>query len=313
MSCLVLSHFVAVSLALFGIDTAYITKLPGNDVGRAAVNSLRSFGVDTGRIVYGDGRMGLYYLEKGASQRSGKVVYDRAYSVITQAGREDFDWDALLEGVGWFHWMGITPALSEGLAGICMDACEAARKKGITVSCDLNYRKTLWAPEKAGAVMVPLMEYVDVCIANEEDADKVLGIRPEDNHVESGELNRAGYESVAKEICERYGCRYAAVTMRESYDASVNGWSAMLYSREKGRAYFSRRYEIRIVDRVGGGDSFAAGLIYGLLSGKEEQAALEFAAAASCLKHTIEGDYNRVSVVEVEALLENGGHGRVQR
>ena len=304
---------VAVSLSIFGLESSFLTKLPDNDVGRAAVNSMRYFGVDTSKIIYGDGRMGLYYLEKGASQRPSKVIYDRAYSAIALAKREDFDWDKIFEGIDWFHWTGINPALSDELVDISMDAVKAAKAKGITVSCDLNYRGKLWTSEKAKSVMTTLMPYVDVCIANEEDAEKVLGIKPENNSVEQGKLNKAGYEFVAKEICNKYGCKYVAITLRESYNASVNGWSAMLYSAENERAFYSTRYDIQIVDRVGGGDSFTAGTIYGLITGKDSQDAIEFAAAASCLKHTIEGDYNRTSVADVEALIKNGGSGRVQR
>lgn len=304
---------VAVSLAIFGLDSAFLTKLPKGTVGEAAINSMRYFGVDTSKIVYGDGRMGLYYLEKGASQRPSKVVYDRAYSAIALAARFDFDWNNIFEGVDWFHWTGINPALSDNVAEICLDAVKTAKVKGVTVSCDLNYRKNLWSSEKAKSVMIQLMPYVDVCIANEEDADKVLGFKPENNDVKSGKLNKVGYESVAKEICNRYGCKYVAITLRESYSASVNGWSGMLYSSAEGKAYFSRKYDIQIVDRVGGGDSFGAGLIYGLITGKSCQDAIEFAVAASCLKHTIEGDYNRTTVADVEGLLKNGGSGRVQR
>ncbi|MCD7740826.1 MAG: sugar kinase [Ruminococcus sp.] len=304
---------VAVSLAIFGLDSAFLTKLPEGAAGDAAVNSMRYFGVDTSKIVYGDGRMGLYYLEKGASQRPSKVIYDRAYSAIALAQRSDFDWNVIFDGVDWFHWTGINPALSDNVAEICLDAVKAAKEKGITVSCDLNYRKNLWSSEKAKSVMAQLMSYVDVCIANEEDADKVLGIKPENNVVESGKLNKVGYESVAREICCRYGCKYVAITLRESYSASVNGWSGMLYSSAEDKAYFSRKYDIQIVDRVGGGDSFGAGLIYGLITGKQCQDAIEFAVAASCLKHTIEGDYNRNTVADVESLLNNGGSGRVQR
>lgn len=304
---------VAVSLSIFGIESSFLTKLPNNDVGNAAVNSLRYFGVDISKIVYGNGRMGIYYLEKGVSQRPSKVIYDREYSAIALAKREDFDWDKIFEDIDWFHWTGINPALSDELIDISLEAVTAAKKKGITISCDLNYRGKLWTPEKAKSVMAKLMPYVDVCIANEEDAEKVLGIKPDDNNVENGKLNRAGYESVAEEICEKYGCKYVAISLRESYSASVNGWSAMLYSSEKSKAHYSTKYDIQIVDRVGGGDSFTAGIIYGLISEKTEQDVIEFASAASCLKHTIEGDYNRTSVSDVETLIKNGGNGRVQR
>ncbi len=303
----------AVSLSMLGIDTAFLTKLPKNDVGIAAVNSLRYFGVDTSKIVYGPGRVGLYYLEKGASQRPSKVTYDREYSAISLASPDDFDWDALFEGVSWFHWTGINPALSDGLAEICRMACEKAHEKGITISCDLNYRKNLWSSIKAQAVMTKLMPYVDVCIANEDDAEKVLGIASEDTDVESGHLSREGYQRVAEEVCHRFGCEYVAITLRKSYSASHNGWSGMLYHRSSDAAYFSREYDIQIVDRVGGGDSFAAGIIYSLVMGKEHQDAIEFATASSCLKHTMEGDYNRTTVADVENLLKSGGNGRVIR
>lgn len=304
---------VAVSLAVFGLDSRFITKLPDNDVGHAAVNSMRHFGVDMSKVIYGNGRMGVYYLEKGASQRPSKVIYDRTYSAISMAKRNDFNWEELLEDADWFHWTGINPALSESVADICFDACKYAKEHGIIVSCDLNYRKNLWSADKARNVMNKLMPYVDVCVANEEDADKVLGIKPDNNDVETGNLNKASYESVAQEICRRYGCKYVAITLRESYSASLNGWSAILYDASSGKVYFSRKYDIQIVDRVGGGDSFTAGIIYGLIRANKPQDIIEFATAASCLKQTIEGDYNRSTVNDVERLLNNGGSGRVQR
>lgn len=304
---------VAVSLAAFGVDSSFVTKLPANDVGRAARNSMRYFGVDCSKCVWGNGRLGTYYLEKGASQRSSKVIYDRKYSDISMADPSEFDWDQILEGYDWFHWTGINPALGENVAEICRNACEAAKKKGIFVSCDLNYRGNLWSADQAKAVMSSLMDYVDLCIGNEEDAEKVLGIRPKDNDVESGKLNRAAYQDVARQICDTYHCKNVAFTLRESHSASDNGWSAMLYCAEEDKAYFSRHYDIHIVDRVGGGDSFSAGIIYGLLRQMKPQDAIEFAAAASCLKHTIEGDFNRVTVEEVQKLVSGGGNGRVAR
>lgn len=304
---------VAVSLSIFGIDSAFITKLPNNDIGQAAVNSMRYFGVDTSKIIRGEGRIGLYYLEKGASQRPSKIIYDRAYSAIAMADKSDFDWEHIFEDVDWFHWTGITPALSDGMAEICKEACKVAKKKGITISCDLNYRKNLWSTEKARNVMSELMTYVDICIANEEDADKVLGIKAADNDVESGKLNKAGYEYVVKEICETYGCKYVAITLRESYSASDNGWGAMIYEAKSGKSYFSKEYKIHIVDRVGGGDSFTAGIIYSMLKEMSAMDAVEFATAASCLKQSIEGDYNRVSVSEVMNLVNGVGNGRVMR
>lgn len=303
---------VAVSLAMFGLESAFLTKLPQNDISTAAVNSLRYFGVDTSKIVYGDGRMGLYYLEKGASQRPSKVIYDRKYSAISTARPEDFDWDSIFEDVTWFHWTGINPALSDNLVEICLQACKKAKEKGITISCDLNYRKNLWSSDKAKAVMKGLVPYVDVCIANEEDADKILGIIPPHTDVKSGKLNRNDYKEVAEKICNIYGCKYVAITLRESYSASQNGWSGMLYNHN-GEINFSKKYDIQIVDRVGGGDSFTAAIIYSLITGKNGCDAIEFAVAASCLKHTIEGDYNRCTVADVENLIQNGGNGRVQR
>lgn len=304
---------VAASLAILGLDSAFITKLPMNDVGTAAANSLRYFGVDTSKIVYGDGRMGLYYLEKGASQRPSKVIYDRSYSAIALAKENDFNWEEIFKDVDWFHWTGINPALSDNVAQICFEACKKAKEKGITISCDLNYRKNLWTTEKAQQVMKQLLPYVDVCVANEEDADKVLGIKADNSSVESGVLNREGYKTVAKKICDIYGCKYVAVTLRQSHSASRNGWEAMLYNGVTQKAYFSREYDIQLVDRVGGGDSFTAGIIYGIVTNKEDDAIIEFATAASCLKQTIEGDYNRTTVAEVENLINSGGNGRILR
>lgn len=257
--------------------------------------------------------MGLYYLEKGASQRPSKVIYDRKYSAVSLSQKNEYDWINIFKNVNWFHWTGINPALSDNLADICLEACKIAKSNGITVSCDLNFRSSLWSSEKAKNVMNRLMPYVDVCIANEEDADKVLGIKSKDTDIESGKLNKNGYIEVAETICSRYGCKYAAFTLRESYSASRNGWSGMLYDAERKRSFFSRAYDIQIVDRVGGGDSFTAGIIYSIITGKENQEAIEFASAASCLKHTIEGDFNRVTLSEVESLINNGGNGRVIR
>ena len=303
---------VAVSLANFGVQSEFLTVLPDNDVGHASLNALKYFGVDTSKTFFKNGRMGLYYLEKGASQRPSKVIYDRAFSSIALAEPADFDWDVLFDGVNWFHWTGINPALSDNMAQICEQACKKAKEKGITISCDLNFRKNLWSSEKAQKVMSNLVQYVDVCIANEEDADKVLGIKAPNNNVESGKLNKRGYEYVAKEICERFGCKKVAITLRESINASRNGWSGMIYNAT-GIANYSTHYDIDIVDRVGGGDSFTGAMIYSLITGKDDKSAIEFAIAASCLKHSIEGDCNRVTVSDVENLINNGGNGRVQR
>ncbi len=302
---------VAVSLANFGLDAAFVTKLPKHDIGQAAVNSLRKFGVDTSKITRGGDRVGIYFLEKGASQRPSKVVYDRAGSSIATADKSDFDWDAIFEGVEWFHFTGITPALGDSVAEICLEACKVAKAKGITISCDLNYRKNLWTREKAGQVMAGLMTYVDVCIANEEDASDVFGIKAANTDVTTGKVNHEGYKDVAKQLADRFGFKKVAITLRGSISANDNNWAAMLYDGDN--YYFSKNYLIHIVDRVGGGDSFGAGLIYSQLMGYDAQASIEFAVAASCLKHSIEGDFNMVSVDEVTKLAGGDGSGRVQR
>ncbi len=302
---------VSVSLANFGIDAAFVTKLPKHDIGQAAVNKLREFGVDTSLITRGGDRVGIYFLEKGASQRPSKVIYDRAGSAIAKATAADFDWNKIFEGVEWFHFTGITPALGDNVAEICLEACKAAKAKGITVSCDLNYRKNLWSREKAGQVMDGLMKYVDVCIANEEDASDVFGIKASDTDVTTGKVNHEGYKDVAKQLADRFGFKKVAITLRGSISANDNNWAAMLYT--DGQYYFSKNYLIHIVDRVGGGDSFGAGLIYSCISGFAPQETIEFAVAASCLKHTIEGDLNMVSVDEVKKLAGGDGSGRVQR
>jgi len=302
---------VAVSLANFGLDAAFVTKLPDNDIGQAAINSLRYYGVDTSVIIRGGARVGIYYIEKGASQRPSKVIYDRAYSSISTAEKSDFDWDRIFDGAQWFHFTGITPALGTGVADICLEACKKAKDKGIMVSCDLNYRKNLWSTKAAEATMSKLMKYVDLCIGNEEDAEKVFGIKGADSDVASGRLNHEGYKDVAKKLRDRFGFRYVAITLRTSISANDNDWSAMIYDGQE--YHFSRSYPIHIVDRVGGGDSFSGGLIYGLLTGMGYFEALEFAVAASCLKHTVEGDFNHVSVTEVKALMNGDSSGRVQR
>ena len=302
---------VAVSLAHFGMDAAFVSKFPSHAIGEMAVRSLRVEGVSTDKIVRGGERLGIYFIEKGASQRPSKVIYDRKYSAIGMAERSDFDWETILDGAEWFHFTGITPALGDNVADITLDALRVCKAKGIKVSCDLNFRKKLWSSEKAGKVMTELCGYVDVCIANEEDAEKVFGIRPDANDVEGGKLNRAGYIDVAKKLTDRFGFEKVAITLRESISASDNNWAAMLYA--DGNAYFSKTYAVHIVDRVGGGDSFGAGLIYALLCGYENQKAIEFAVAASCLKHSIETDFNYVSVDEVTTLMNGDGSGRVQR
>ncbi len=302
---------VAVSLANFGLDAAFVTKLPGHEIGQAAVNSLRRYGVDTRHIVRGGDRVGIYYLEKGASQRPSKVIYDRAGSAIACAKPGEIDWDAVFTGADWFHFTGITPALSESAAQLCMEACRAAAAHGVTVSCDLNYRKNLWTRERAGEVMGALLPYVNVCIANEEDAADVFGIRAADTDVTKGEVNHEGYKTVAKQLAERFGLQKVAITLRTSLSANDNLWAGMLYDGED--YHFSKQYAMHIVDRVGGGDSFGAGLIYSCLAGASAQETIEFAVAASCLKHSIEGDFNQVTVAEVQRLATGDGSGRVQR
>ena len=302
---------VAVSLVNYGDQASFVTKLPRNDLTAAALRQLRGYGVDVSHVAMGGERLGVYFVEKGAAQRPSKVIYDRKGSAIAMAAAGDFDWPAIFADADWFHFSGITPALSDALAAICLTACQEAKKRGVTVSCDLNYRKNLWSSEKAGVVMGELMRYVDLCIANEEDADKVFGIRPADNNVDAGRINREGYMDVARELCRRFNCRQVAVTLRESISANDNRWSAMLY--EKERACFSRSYLMHIVDRVGGGDSFGGALIYALRDGYTQQEAIEFAAAASCLKHSIEFDFNQATVDEVLALINGDAIGRVKR
>ncbi len=304
---------VAVSLANYGMDAAFVTKLPAHAIGQAAVNSLRRYGVDTSRIVRGGDRVGIYFNEKGASQRGSVCIYDRAHSAIQEANPSDFDWDRIFADADWFHFTGITPALGENLVQICLEACKAAKDRGITVSCDLNYRGKLWTRDRAGQVMTQLCQYVDVCISNEEDAKDVFGIAAEATDICGGSLNHAGYKSVARQLAHRFGFRLVAITLRESHSAFDNGWSAMLYNVAEDNYCFSRKYALHIIDRVGGGDSFGGGLIYALLSGKDTQAAVEFAVAASALKHSIEGDYNMVTVAEVEKLAAGDGSGRIQR
>ena len=302
---------VAVSLANYGLDAAYVTKVPAHEVGQCAVNELRRYGVDTQYMVRGGDRLGIYFCEKGASQRASKVIYDRASSAIALAKRTDFDWDTIFDGADWFHWTGITPALGGELPEICLDACKAAKARGLTISCDLNFRKKLWTSQRAGEVMSQLLPYVDVCIANEEDAKDVFGIEAENTDIYGGKLNKEGYKSVAKQLADRFGFEKVAITLRTSLSASDNDWAGMLYDGEN--YCFSKEYHLHIVDRVGGGDSFGGGLIYALLSDKDSQNAIEFAVAASALKHSIEGDFNRVTVSEVEKLAGGDGSGRVQR
>ena len=302
---------VAVSLANYGMDVAYVTKLPTHAIGQAAVNSLRRYGVDTSKIVRGGDRVGIYFNEKGASQRGSVCIYDRAHSAIQEAQPSDFDWDKIFEGAEWFHFTGITPALGPNVVEICKQAAKAAKAHGCKISCDLNYRGKLWTRAQAREAMTELCQYVDVCISNEEDAKDVFGIEAAGTDIMSGKLNKEGYVDVAEQLTKRFGCKAVAITLRGSISASENNWAGMLYTG--GKSYLSRNYLIKLVDRVGGGDSFGGGLIYSLMNGKDTQAAVEFAVAASALKHSIEGDYNMVTVAEVEKLAGGDGSGRIQR
>ena len=302
---------VAVSVANYGHEAYFVSKLPKHEIGQMAVNALRRYGVDTSFVARGGDRVGLYYAETGASMRPSKVVYDRAHSAIAEAKPEDFDFDAIMEGAQWFHRSGITPAISDNAAELTRLACEAAKRHGVTVSVDLNFRKKLWTSEKAISVMRPLMKYVDVCIGNEEDAQLCLGFKP-DADVEGGQTDASGYHKIFEQMKQEFGFKYVVSTLRESFSATHNGWKALIYNGEE--FYESRRYDIMpIIDRVGGGDSFSGGLIHGLLTKPTQGEALEFAVAASALKHTINGDFNLVTVDEVEALAAGNANGRVQR
>lgn len=302
---------VAVSCANYGHDAYFVTKLPTHEIGQAAVNSLRRYGVNTNFIARGGDRVGIYYAETGASMRPSKVIYDRAGSSIAEANPEDFDFDAIMEGADWFHWSGITPAISDKAAELTRLACEAAKRHNVTVSVDLNFRKKLWTSEKAISIMKPLMKYVDVCIGNEEDAELCLGFKPEAN-VEAGETGAAGYYEIFKQMAKEFDFKYVISTLRESFSATHNGWKALIYNGKE--FYESKRYDINpIIDRIGGGDSFSGGVIHGLLTKATQGEALEFAVAASALKHTINGDFNLVSASEVESLAGGNANGRVQR
>ncbi len=302
---------VAVSLANYGIKTSFVTKLPSHAIGQAAVNNLRYFGVDTDFIARGGERVGIYYLEKGASQRGSVCIYDRAHSSIQEAEASDFNWDEIFDGAEWFHFTGITPALGVNLVNICEEACKAAKAKGVKISCDLNYRGKLWTRDEAREAMTRLCKYVDVCISNEEDAKDVFGIEAVGSDIYGGKLDTEGYKSVAKQLADKFGFEKVAITLRTSISANDNDWQGMLYDGEN--YCFSKQYHLHIVDRVGGGDSFGGGLIYSLLNGYSTQDAIEFAVAASALKHSIEGDFNRITVAEVKKLAGGDASGRVQR
>ncbi|MDE6423328.1 MAG: sugar kinase [Muribaculaceae bacterium] len=302
---------VAVSCANYGHHACFVSKLPTHEIGQAAVNALRRYGVDTGYIARGGNRVGIYYCETGDSMRPSKVIYDRAGSSIAEADPQDFDFDEIMKDADWFHWSGITPAISDKAAELTKLACEAAKRHGVTVSVDLNFRKKLWTSEKAQSIMRPLMQYVDVCIGNEEDAELCLGFKP-DADVEGGNTDAEGYKGIFAAMMKEFGFKYVASTLRESYSATHNGWKAMIYDGKE--FYQSKRYDINpIVDRVGGGDSFSGGLIHGLLTMPTQGEALEFAVAASALKQTINGDFNLVTAAEVEALAKGSANGRVQR
>jgi len=302
---------VSVSLSNFGLDSYYVSKLPYNPIGDAALNHLRRFGVKTDYIVRGGDRIGIYFLEVGAAQRPSKVIYDRAHSAMAEAKVGDFDWDEIFKDAKWFHFTGITPALSDTAAELTLEALRKAKQNKVKVSCDLNYRGKLWSPEKANKVMSQLMEYVDIIIGNEEDAEKIFGLKSPESDISTGQLNKEGYKLVTQELIKRFNFELVVITLRESYSASDNGWSALAYDGKK--FYNSNKYQIHIIDRVGGGDAFAGGLIYSLINGNQLQEALDFAVAASCLKHSIPGDFNLVSEDEVESLQKGDVSGRVQR
>ncbi len=302
---------VCTSLAYMGVPTEFVTKLPDNLISECALSTLKKFSVGTNHIAFGGERIGLFYLEKGASQRPSKIVYDRKHSAFCSSSPEDYDWERIMEDAGHFHFTGITPALEKGLAEICLEACKTAKKLGLKVSCDLNYRKNLWTKSEAKQTMEKLLYYVDVLIANEEDAADVLDIHATDTDIISGKLNKEGYIEVADKISKKYNIDTVAITLRKSISASDNDWSALLY--RDGKAYFSKEYNIHIVDRVGGGDSFGAGLIYALINGFDEQKTIEYAAAASCLKQTIELDVNLSKPSDILALVDGDGSSRVQR
>lgn len=302
---------VAVSCANYGHEAYFVSKLPAHEIGQSAVNALRRYGVHTEYIARGGDRVGIYYAETGASMRPSKVIYDRAHSAIAEADPADFDFDKIFEGADWFHWSGITPAISDKAAELTKLACQAAKRHNVTVSVDLNFRKKLWTSEKAISIMRPLMEYVDVCIGNEEDAELCLGFKPDAN-VEAGETGAAGYHKIFEQMAKQFKFKYVISTLRESFSATHNGWKALIYNGKE--FYESKRYDINpIIDRIGGGDSFSGGIIHGLLTKPNQGEALEFAVAASALKHTINGDFNLVSASEVESLAGGNANGRVQR
>lgn len=302
---------VAVAVSNYGLNGVFVSKVPDNALGQAAINHLRRYGVDTNFIARGGKRLGIYFLETGASMRASQVIYDRADASIADADVSEFDFDKILDGADWFHTTGITPALSDKAAALTEAALKTAKAKGITTSIDLNYRKKLWSKEKAREVMTNLCQYVDVCIGNEEDAETTLGFKSSGTDITKGELNLAGYKDVFQQMKQKFGFKYIASTLRESYSASDNGWSALVY--DGNEFYHTKQYQVRIVDRVGSGDSFASGFIYGLVTGLSMNEAAEFGVGASALKHTIPGDLNHATLAEVQTLIKGDASGRVQR
>lgn len=304
---------VAVALSNFGDEAEFVTALPDNDIGRAACRELMRYGVKTDNIVYTGDRLGIFFAEKGASQRPSKVIYDRKNSAIALADPSSFDWEKIFDGADWFHITGITPALSDSLAKISVDAVKAAKKAGLTVSCDINYRSKLWSAEKARPVMTEIMQYVDVCIGNEEDAEIVFGIKAGTTDVTKGQLDTDGYKKSLQTVAETFGCKIVAYSQRKSYSASDNGWSGIIYDDEKKQVYISAQYDIRITDRIGGGDAFASGLIYALHNNISPANAIETAAAAGCLDQTLEGDFCLFGINDVFDLAGGNSSGRVKR
>ena len=302
---------VAAALCNYGLQGVFVSKVPEHAIGQSAVNHLRRYGVDTRHMVRGGDRLGIYFLETGASMRASQVIYDRAAAAISEADITEFDWEEIFEGADWFHTTGITPALSDKAAALTEYALKLAKQKGITTSIDLNYRKKLWSKEKARAVMTRLCAYVDVCIGNEEDAETSLGFKAAHSDITKGELNLEGYKDVCRQMKETFGFKFIASSLRESYSASDNGWSALVYNGDE--FYHTKKYNVRIIDRVGSGDSFASGLIYGLVTGMNMNDAAEFGVAASALKHTIPGDLNHATLSDVHSLMKGDGSGRVQR
>lgn len=302
---------VAAALCNYGLQGVFVSKVPEHAIGQSAVNHLRRYGVDTRHMVRGGDRLGIYFLETGASMRASQVIYDRAAAAISEADITEFDWEEIFEGADWFHTTGITPALSDKAAALTEYVLKLTKQKGITTSIDLNYRKKLWSKEKARAVMTRLCAYVDVCIGNEEDAETSLGFKAAHSDITKGELNLEGYKDVCRQMKETFGFKFIASSLRESYSASDNGWSALVYNGDE--FYHTKKYNVRIIDRVGSGDSFASGLIYGLVTGMNMNDAAEFGVAASALKHTIPGDLNHATLSDVHSLMKGDGSGRVQR